>query len=74
MKFVFVCPEENRVFESAEFRVIDNQGVVSDEDGNKIFEAKVALEKPCPLCGNQHVYHASELSCPFVDLDRIEED
>jgi len=74
MKFVFFCPEENRVFESAEFRVIDNMGVISDEGGNKILDAKVALEKPCPFCGNKHVYHASELSCPFADPDRIAED
>ena len=64
--FIFVCPEKNEVFESSDFNIVDNWGVVADEAGNKTLDAKVALNAPCPLCGQKHVYHASELSCPFT--------
>ena len=73
MKFIFVCPNQNREFESSDFRILDNRGVISDRAGNKTLDAKVALENPCPFCGTKHVYHAHELSCPFSGLDRIEE-
>jgi hypothetical protein len=73
MKFVFVCPNQNAVFESSDFRILDNRGVVVDKAGNKTLDAKVALEKPCPFCGAKHVYQARDLSCPFNDPNRIEE-
>ncbi len=65
MKFVFVCPVENGVFESADFSVMEYKGVVLDDAGNKTVDAKVGLDGPCPFCGRKHVYLASELSCPF---------
>lgn len=65
MAFMFVCPHKNEVFESSAFKILDNRGVVTDAAGNKTLDAKVALEGPCPFCGEKHVYHASELSCPF---------
>jgi len=65
MEFMFVCPIHNRVFESAAFTIFDNRGVVVDETGNRTLDAKVALSTPCPFCGEKHVYHAGELSCPF---------
>ena len=34
--------------------------------GNMDMDAKVALDEPCPFCGQKHVYHASELPCPFT--------
>ena len=73
MKFIFVCPNQNREFESSDFRILDNRGVISDRAGNKMLDAKVALETPCPFCGAKHVYHVRELSCPFSGLDRIGE-
>ena len=66
VKFVFVCPNENQVFESSDFQIVDNRGVTTDHAGNKILDAKVALNNPCPFCGQKHVYRASELSCPFT--------
>ena len=66
MKFIFVCPNRNEVFESAEFRIIENRGVVTNAAGNRTLDAKVALNEPCPLCGEKHVYDAGELSCPFT--------
>lgn len=66
MKFVFVCPERNAVFESADFRIVDNRGVVADADGNRQLDARVVLNEPCPFCGRRHAYHASELACPFT--------
>jgi hypothetical protein len=65
MKFIFVCPTQNKVFESTKFSVLENRGVITDVKGNKTLDAKVALNQPCPFCGQKHVYHASELSCPF---------
>ena len=65
IKFIFVCPNKSKVFESSNFRIIDNRGVTTDNTGNKTLDAKVALDEPCPFCGQKHVYHASELSCPF---------
>jgi len=65
VKLVFVCPQHNAAFETDDYRVLDNKGVVLDGDGNKILDAKVALNAPCPFCGAQHVYPASELSCPL---------
>ena len=66
MKFTFVCPNQNKVFESSDFNILDNKGVVIDETGNRSLDARVALNEPCPFCGQQHVYHASELVCPFT--------
>jgi Zn finger protein HypA/HybF involved in hydrogenase expression len=66
VKFIFVCPNKNEMFESSEFKILDNRGIITDEAGNKSLDAKVALDKPCPYCGQKHVYHASELSCPFT--------
>ena len=65
MKFIFVCPNVNKVFETANFSVIDNRGIITDGAGNKILDAKVALNQPCPFCDQLHVYNARELSCPF---------
>ena len=31
-----------------------------------VVDAKVALNEPCPFCGQKHIYHASELVCPFA--------
>jgi hypothetical protein len=66
MEFIFICPIENKAFESANFRIMENRGVATDGAGNKILDAKVALNRPCPFCGKKHVYHVSELSCPFT--------
>lgn len=68
MKFIFICPNQNKVFESADFKVLDNRGVITDGAGNKTLDAKVALDEPCPFCGNKHVYDASELSCPYKSI------
>ena len=66
MEFIFVCPNRNRTFETADFTVVENRGVVTDAQGNKRLDAKVVLDAPCPLCGDKHVYPAWELSCPFT--------
>lgn len=66
MKFIFVCPNQSKVFESADFTIFDNRGVKTDESGNKTLDAKVALNEACPFCGEKHVYHAGELACPFT--------
>ena len=70
MKFTFVCPEQNKMFESGDFSIFENRGVIADAAGNKTLDAKVALNEPCPFCGKKHVYHVSELSCPFESLEK----
>jgi len=65
MKLIFVCPNQNKVFESADYEIIENRGVITDAAGNRALDAKVALNALCPHCGQKHIYHASELSCPF---------
>ena len=69
MVLTFVCPNRSQVFQSAAYRIIDNKGVVADESGNKILDAKVALDDPCPYCGEKHVYAARELACPYSASD-----
>ena len=72
MKFIFVCPSQNKTFENANFKILENRGVITDKAGNKTLDAKVALNEPCPFCGEKHVYHASDLSCPFGRPERKE--
>lgn len=66
MEFVFVCPNTHKAFSSDTFKIIDNNGIITDLAGNKILDAKVALKNPCPYCGERHLYHATDLSCPFL--------
>jgi hypothetical protein len=65
MKFVFVYPEKKKAFESDSFEVICNKGIALDIMGNRFLDAKAVLNRSCPFCGEKHVYHARELSCPF---------
>jgi ribosomal protein L37AE/L43A len=65
MNLIFVCPRCQKTFESAAYRIVDNKGVIVDEHGNKTLDAKVAMDAPCPFCGESHVYAAGELACPF---------
>ena len=65
MKLIFVCPNENKAFESADYRIVENKGAITDMVGNKTLDAKVVLNSPCPYCCQKHIYHVSELSCPF---------
>jgi hypothetical protein len=74
MDFVFTCPETGRPFNTGRFDIIDNHGVQTDNAGNKTLNARVKLLSPCPFCGGLHVYHASELSCPFDGTGKMEKD
>ena len=64
-ELVFVCPEKGVTFSSANFKIVENNGIKTDADGNRTLDAKVAVEESCPSCGKQHVYHVSEIPCPF---------
>ena len=65
MEFFFVCPKLKLAFVSADFQITENLGVIKDSSGQKTLDAKVELNEPCPFCGEKHVYHATELPCPF---------
>lgn len=73
MNFTFICPRTNDPFSTERFEIIDNHGVRTDKAGNKTLDARVKLSDPCPFCGDRHVYHASELACPFNGTDNINE-
>lgn len=66
MNFIFVCPERNEIFETANFHIVENRGVVTDGGGNRTLDAIVVPDDPCPLCGGMHRFHAGELACPFA--------
>jgi hypothetical protein len=65
MELVFVCPQTQKVFHSGRYEIAESKGVRTAPDGGKTLDAKVALTEACPFCGQKHVYHASELACPF---------
>ena len=63
MKLVFVCPDQNKVFESDHYQVMENKGVVCDAAGNRSLGCQGGFGHPLPLLsGKKHLYHASELS------------
>lgn len=65
MEFLFVCPEKNEIFKSADFTIVENRGIKTDTAGNKVLDATVKLSRGCPYCGKKHTYPAHELACPF---------
>lgn len=65
MTLVFECPKTHQIFHSDRFDIRENNGVKTDASGNKFLDAEVALSDPCPFCREMHVYHATELACPF---------
>ena len=67
MKFVFICPETSKTFESNEFKIIEDKGIILDDLGNKVWDAKVELSSPCPFCGKIHIFRVNELPCPFTN-------
>ena len=64
-ELIFVCPEKGATFCSNNFKIVENNGIKTDAKGKKTLDAKVAVEESCPFCGKQHVYHVSEIPCPF---------
>ncbi len=66
MKFIFACPENNRIFETDRFNIIEDRGITKDKSGNKFWDAKVKIVSSCPVCGKIHVFHVNELMCPFT--------
>ena len=65
MNFIFNCTESGEMFETDDFSLTENRGVVTTSDGRKVLKAVVVLNTPCPFCGQKHLYRAEDLSCPF---------
>ena len=61
----FNCPETGKPFETADYSISDNRGIVTKANGDKILDATVMINSPCPHCGNLHKYRADKLACPF---------
>jgi len=64
MELFFVCPDTGHSFYTEWFDLVNNQGIVTDADGNKSLKADV-LVRNCPHCGKEHSFRADELSCPW---------
>jgi hypothetical protein len=64
MKFTFLCPQTHRSFETSDFRIVEDRGVVIDSFYRKHWDAKVTVI--CPFCEKAHTYLADELPCPFT--------
>ncbi len=46
MNFIFVCRDQNLVFESDDFSILENKGVFDDGKGNKVLDKiKTGQEK-----------------------------
>lgn len=65
MKVMFACPENHQVFKTNDFELIEHHGIKLDDAGDRYLDARVAMTSPCPFCGKMHIFHASELICPF---------
>lgn len=65
MDFIFNCTETGETFETDDFSLAENSGVVTSPDGRKVLKAVVVLNTPCPFCGRRHRYRAEDLACPF---------
>lgn len=65
MTFIFFCPTVEKTFETDDFRIVENHGVVVDADGSRRLDARVRIGRPCPHCGAVHEYRADQLACPF---------
>ena len=68
MKFIFLCPDTDRIFEAGDFRIVEGRGVVTDPSGSKAWDATVTVI--CPFCEKPHTYRANELACPFTPETR----
>ena len=52
MNFIFTCSETGKIFETPDFTITENRGVVIDADGWRRLEARVTLTAPAPIAGN----------------------
>jgi len=65
MILLFNCPETGESFETADYSISDNKGIITNSNGEKILDATVVINSPCPYCNTLHKYKADKLSCPF---------
>jgi len=61
----FNCPKTGKSFETADYSIADNRGIITRENGEKFLDATVIINSPCPYCINIHSYKADKLACPF---------
>ena len=65
MKFIFTCPITHQAFETDAFRILEDKGIRTDASGHRIWDARIELLDPCPVCGAVHRYNPEDLPCPF---------
>ena len=64
MVFIFLCSDTGQTFETGDFQIAEDKGVVTDPSGLKTWDATVTVI--CPFCEKTHTYRAAELACPFT--------
>ncbi|MBN2040462.1 MAG: hypothetical protein JW864_10490 [Spirochaetes bacterium] len=65
MEFEFTCSKTGKIFRTSNFDIINNKGVLQDPSGQNFLDAEIVPADPCPYCGEKHIYHANEMSCPL---------
>lgn len=63
MTLYFRCPQHGEVFATDEYALIENRGVVTTREGQKILQGTVAVNSSCPHCGRLHRYGVDEVMC-----------
>jgi hypothetical protein len=48
----FNCPKTGKSFETADYSISDNRGIITRENGEKFLDATVIINSPCPYCRN----------------------
>ena len=65
MKLYFTCPEKNGVFSSDNYSLGQDYRIIQMEKGGRSLEGMVALNSPCPLCGQEHIFSVKDVICPL---------
>lgn len=65
MELYFVCPVTGQTFSSSDYFLAKGYQVVEQESGVKQLQGIVKLKSGCPVCGQDHLFQASEVLCPL---------
>ncbi len=63
MNLYFKCPKEGAIFASPDYSLVENRGVITSPEGQKILQGTVAVHSSCPHCGELHRFTVAEVLC-----------
>ncbi|MFH0784394.1 MAG: hypothetical protein V2B20_20895 [Pseudomonadota bacterium] len=63
MKLFFKCPNDGAIFETDNYSLVENRGVITSLQGHKTLQGTVAVHSSCPHCGELHRYAVEEVLC-----------